>query len=254
MWSFFLGKKLYNVYVGVLSAVVLGTFTTFYSFATHAMLDVPLVFFMLASLCCLIASEESKNALLYGALGGLFFGLAFLTKQFDAVLIPLIMVIYIIVTKRSIRGLFTKRFAAFAAVALLVFAPWLAYMNSRFGANVWSSYFLYSAVSRAVTPLEGHSHSLFYYFNYLATSENLLWVLLLPFAVGLSIYFAVRRSKADLLILIWMAVVLVVFSVAQTKIYYYILPAYPAFALAISSLLYQTAKKAKLSLRKKINR
>jgi 4-amino-4-deoxy-L-arabinose transferase-like glycosyltransferase len=40
-----------------------------------------------------------------------------------------------------------------------------------------------------------------------------------------------------------MAIVLLVFTVAQTKIYYYILPAYPAFALAISALLYQTAKK-----------
>ncbi len=43
---FYLGKKLYNPSVGILSAIVLGTFITFYSFATHAMTDGPLVFFI----------------------------------------------------------------------------------------------------------------------------------------------------------------------------------------------------------------
>jgi len=37
--------------------------------------------------------------------------------------------------------------------------------------------------------------------------------------------------------------VLLIFSLAQTKIYWYIMPVFPAFALAIGSLLYQVAKK-----------
>jgi 4-amino-4-deoxy-L-arabinose transferase-like glycosyltransferase len=61
--------------------------------------------------------------------------------------------------------------------------------------------------------------------------------------VGLSAYFGLKRSKADILILSWIAIVLLVFTLAQTKIYYYILPAYPAFALAIGSLLYKTSNK-----------
>jgi 4-amino-4-deoxy-L-arabinose transferase-like glycosyltransferase len=55
----------------------------------------------------------------------------------------------------------------------------------------------------------------------------------------------VKRRKADLLILLWIIVVIGIFTFAQTKLYWYILPAFPAFALAISSLFYETYKKLK---------
>jgi len=67
---------------------------------------------------------------------------------------------------------------------------------------------------------------------------------LLPFAAALCLFnSAVKRLKEDTLILVWMIVVLAVFTFAQTKLYYYILPAFPAFAIVISSLLYRTAEK-----------
>jgi 4-amino-4-deoxy-L-arabinose transferase-like glycosyltransferase len=97
-------------------------------------------------------------------------------------------------------------------------------------------------LTRSTTPIEGHVGDWLFYFNYLATKETLLWMLLLLPAVGLCVYRALKHKKADLLILIWIVVVLGVFTVAQTKMYYYILPAMPAFALAIGSLIYQAAK------------
>ena len=243
VFVFFLGKKIYNRPVGFLSAIVLGTFTTFNLFATHAMTDVPLVFFILASLYFMLLTEDAKNSNLFAILSGLCFGLALMTKQTEALLIPAILTTYFILTNRSIRFIVTKRFALFLGVALMVFAPWLIYMSLHFGSNFWDSYFLYATFTRAGSPLEGHVGNYLYYFNYLFTSENLLWVILLPFAVGLSAYLAIRRSKTDILILTWLALVLLVFTFAQTKIYYYILPAFPAFAIAISSLIYQVSNK-----------
>jgi 4-amino-4-deoxy-L-arabinose transferase-like glycosyltransferase len=240
---FYLGKKLYNRQVGFLSALVLGTFTTFYVYATHAMIDVPLVFFVLASLYFLLLSENGKNTVRYAALSGVCFGLALLTKQTGSLLIPLIAITYFTLTRRSIRFIFTKSFALFLGAAFLFFAPWQIYMTFRFGTNFWADYFLYSTYTRAVSPIEGHAGSYLFYINHLATSENLLWVILLPFAVGLSAYSAIKRSKAGILIVSWVAIVLLVFTVIQTKIYYYILPAYPAFALAIGALLYQLSSK-----------
>jgi outer membrane protein assembly factor BamB len=245
---FYLGKKLYNPYVGLLSAIVLGTFTTFYSFATHAMTDGPLVFFILASLYFLILSEETKNTNLCAALSGLFFGLAFMTKQIEALLIALIIVTYLVATKRRIRFTFTKRLALFLGVAFLVFSPWLIYMNSRFGIDFWQCYFVYSTYIRTVSPIEGHAGGYLFYFYYLVNSENLLWVILLPFGAGLCAFNSViRRSKEDILILIWMSIVLLIFTLAQTKLYWYILPALPAFAIAIGSFLYQLSKKIHFS-------
>jgi outer membrane protein assembly factor BamB len=241
---FYLGKKLYNVYVGFLSALVLGTFTTFYVFARVAMTDVPLVFFILGSIYFLFLSEKTEKTNQYAALSGLFFGLALMTKQIEALLIPLIIFTYLLATRRSIRFLFTKHFTLFWGVGLLVFSPWLIYMSIHFGSQFWYWYFVYDDVTRTVGTVESHVGSYLYYFSYLANNENLLWVILLPFAAGLCAFNSViKRLKEDTLILLWMSIVLLVFTFAQTKIYWYILPAFPAFAIAISSFLYQLSKK-----------
>jgi 4-amino-4-deoxy-L-arabinose transferase-like glycosyltransferase len=103
---------------------------------------------------------------------------------------------------------------------------------------------VYADVTRTVNPIEGHAGGYLYYFSYLANNENLLWVILLPFAAGLCAFNAViKRLKEDTLILAWISIVLVVFTFAQTKLYWYLLPALPAFAISISSLLYQLSKK-----------
>jgi outer membrane protein assembly factor BamB len=241
VFVFYLGKKLYNRATGLLAALVLGTFTTFYAFATHAMFDVPLVCLVSASLYFFILSQDGKHADRYAALSGVCFGLAFLTKQTGALLIPAILIIYLILSKRSIKPLLTKQSALFFGAALLVFMPWLIYMSVNFGDGFWNNYFTYSIFTRAASPIEGHTGSNLYYFEYLGSNENLLWIALLPFAIGFSVYLAVKRSKADILVVSWAAIVLAIFTFSQTKIYYYILPAYPAFALAIGNLLYQAA-------------
>jgi outer membrane protein assembly factor BamB len=247
---FFLGKKLYNLPVGFISALVLGTFTTFYVFARLAMLDVTFVFFILASIYFLVLSEKREGFNRYAALGGLFFGLAFMTKQVAAFLIPLIVFAYFTATGRGIRFLFTKRFALFWGVGLLVFSPWLIYMILSFGSDFWQPFFVFSGITRASTPIEGHVEGYLFYFSYLADSENLFWVILLPFAAGLCVLNAViKRSKSDTLVIAWMSIVLAVFTLIQTKLYWYILPAFPAFAIAISSLLFQLSKKIQGAIR-----
>jgi 4-amino-4-deoxy-L-arabinose transferase-like glycosyltransferase len=173
-----------------------------------------------------------------------FFGLALMTKQIEALMILLILLAYLIATRRSIRFLVTKNFTLFWGIGLLIFSPWLIYMNYRFGSQFWYWYFVYSGITRTVGTVENHFGSYLYYFSYLANNENLLWVILLPFSAGLCIFrAAVKRVKEDTLIILWMSIVLLVFTFAQTKIFWYILPAFPAFAIGISSFLYQLSKK-----------
>ena len=131
-------------------------------------------------------------------------------------------------------------------IGFLVFAPWLIYMTLQFGSTFYEWYFLYSGVTRTMSPIEGHFGSYLFYFNYLIFNENPLWTILLPVSAGLCGFYAVvKRSKANTLILVWAVIVLGLFTFAQTKLHWYILPAFPAFALAIGSLLYQIGKKIK---------
>lgn len=238
VFVYFLGKQLYNRAVGVLSVLILGTFSTFFLFSTHAMTDVLLVCFILGSFYFFVLSQQKNTVNWYAPLSGVFFGLAFLTKQTGSLLIPVILIGYLVLSQRSLKPLLSKQFGLFLAAALLVVAPWLIYMTVSYGFDFWNTYFLYSTFTRLSSPIEGHVHGYLYYFNYLAGSETLLWVMLLPFAVGLSGYYMLKRHKSDVLLVTWIAAVLAVFTLAQTKIFYYILPAYPAFAITIASMLY----------------
>ena len=246
---FFLGKKLFNAKVGLVSVFVLGTFVTFYQYATHMMTDVPLVFFMLASIYFLLLSEDkTKDAIKYAAFSGVFFGLALMTKQLEALLIPAIMLVYLLFTRRG-KFAFSKRFALSWGVAAAIFGPYVAYMLSV-SKDFWDCFFVYSNVNRVITPLEGHSESYLYYFEHLLTNET-VWAVLLPFAAAFCIYNVVsKRSRADTLLVGWMVIVLGLFTFAQTKLFWYILPAMPAFALAIGSLLYRMGHYVLLKIKK----
>lgn len=250
VFVYFLGKQLYNRTVGLLSVIILGTFSTFYLFATHAMTDVLLTCLILGSFYFFVLSQEKNSTGWFAPLSGVFFGLAFLTKQTGALLIPVILILYLVLSQRSLKVLLTKQFGLFLAAALAVIAPWVIYMTVCYGFDFWNTYFLYSTVTRLASPVEGHVHGYLYYFNYLSSSETLLWVALLPFAVGLSGYYMFKHRKADILLVAWIAVVLGAFTLAQTKIYYYILPAYPAFALAVASMLNQIYNVVKKRLRR----
>lgn len=241
---FFLGKILYNRTVGLLSVLVLSTLFSFFSFARHAMLDVPLVFFMLSSILFFFLSEKSEKTNHLILLSGLSFGLALMTKQTTALLIPLIIGAYLVITRKSLRPLFTKRFALLLGVGILVITPWLIYMAFQFGPQFWYVYLVYNNIARATMPLEGHMGDVLFYFNYLVTSENLLWVAILPFAFAFAVFNSIRkRSRGDMLLIVWVIGVLAVFTFAQTKLFWYILPAFPAFAVVISNFLYCGFKK-----------
>jgi eukaryotic-like serine/threonine-protein kinase len=250
VFVFYLGKALFNRYVGFLSALVLGTFSTFYMFAQHAMTDGAFVCFIVGSVYFFVLSEKTEKTNRYVVLSCIFFGLALLTKQVEALLIPLIVFVYLLASKRSVRFLFSKRFTVFWGLGALMLLPWVLYMFASMGTEFWQWFVMFSGVLRITTPLENHAGGPLFYFTYLANKET-LWAILLPFAGALCIFNSVfKKSKKDLLLLAWMAIVLLLFTFAQTKLEWYILPVLPAFALAISSLLYQTGRYVYLKSRK----
>jgi 4-amino-4-deoxy-L-arabinose transferase-like glycosyltransferase len=251
---YFLGKTLYNRYVGFGSALVLGSFSTFYVFARLAMTDMSFLFFVLASLYFAIKHQKTSSSR-HVLFCGVFFGLALMTKQVVALIVPLLILLYLFSTQKSFKPLFSRQFALrFWGVALLIFLPWVIFMAVSYGVEFLNWFFVFSDVSRATGALEGHSGGFFYYCGYLGSAEW-WWAALLPFAAALSAFKAVfRRSRSDLFVLSWMLLVLAAFSLIQTKLEWYILPVFPAFALAISSLIYQVGSYGSMKLRRAKNR
>ncbi len=88
--------------------------------------------------------KRENHALRYAALSGLFFGLALMTKQIEALLVPLIIFFYLVGDKEKPAFSCYKAFTLFWGVGLLVFSPWLIYMAARFGSPFWQWYFVYN--------------------------------------------------------------------------------------------------------------
>jgi outer membrane protein assembly factor BamB len=242
---FYLGKMLFDRKTALISTLVLGTFATFFLFARHAMTDVTFLFFITSGIYFMLVSDKREKTNWYAALSGAFFGLALMTKQIQAFLLPIIVILYFIVTKKSVKFLFSKRFALFLGVGFLIFLPWLIYMLLQFGTVFSEWYFLYSGIERATIPIEGHDGGILYYLTYLIANENPVWVAALPFSIGLSAYYAFKRSKPHMLLIVWIFFVLGLFTFAQTKLYWYILPAFPALAFTIGYLFVELAEKIK---------
>lgn len=245
---YYMGKLLFNRFVGISSSLILLSFTSFYTLSRIGLFDVPFLSFILASLYLfLLAGQKPEKEKQYAIISGVFFGLALMTKQLSALLIPLIILMYLIITRRKLHVFLNKSFLWFLAIGFIVFSPWLIMMSLQFGTEFFSTYFDYAVFQRATTIIEGKTSGYFFYFEYLLSYENLFWLVLLPVSFGLTAFYSIiKRKKEHILLLIWVVVILGVFTFSQTKLSHYILPVFPAFAIMISVLLYGIFKHLKI--------
>jgi hypothetical protein len=125
--------------------------------------------------------------------------------------------------------------AVVAAVAL----PWYVAVGFQTSGDWLVGFFGHHNVGRFAQPLEGHSGPFFYYVIAIAVG-------FFPWSIFLTlmILFAARQVRQDrdrmatLLVCCWAIGYIGFFSVAQTKLPNYVLPAYPALALLTAALLH----------------
>jgi 4-amino-4-deoxy-L-arabinose transferase-like glycosyltransferase len=197
------------------------------------------VFFFTLSMVSMLMINRSIK---YLYLAGLGFSLAFLTKSWHAVNIVIIGFLYLLLTKKLFK-LKLKEWGLFLSASLLPILLWIALRYSRDGIKFFKAMIEYDLLTRTSTTLEGHIGDFWYYFN-IIKDFYYLWLLLLAFGIlaGVIIF---RRNFLNmnegtrnyiLGITLWLLIPLVVFTKAKTKIGWYVLPLYPAIAVAIGAL------------------
>ena len=132
----------------------------------------------------------------------------------------------------------TSRFIGAAlglAVLATVVVPWYAYAAWRTGGSSLREFVLRDNVGRYLAPMQHHAGPIWIYIPALFVAF-LPWSVFLPGALR-----APNHGEAFRLILLWAAIPLVFFSLAATKLPHYLLPIFPALALAIGWLLTRTA-------------
>jgi 4-amino-4-deoxy-L-arabinose transferase-like glycosyltransferase len=119
--------------------------------------------------------------------------------------------------------LLTKSFSYLRSTIyyLLIFIiPWHLYAYLRFHSDFLTPYFFEQVLRRATAQIEFHFETRWYYFNYLY--ENLGLGVLLVAGVGIAFTLISRKN----LYLLWWYFPLGYFTLAKTRLFWYILPIY----------------------------
>ncbi|MEI6690137.1 MAG: glycosyltransferase family 39 protein [bacterium] len=125
-----------------------------------------------------------------------------------------------------------------AGYSIFLIAPWHLYQYFINKSLFYTPYLLEQVVKRATVPIEFHIESRWFYFQFL--QENLkggvLYLLLGSIVITLYNFMRNRKLSSSIFLLWWLALPLGIFTLAKTRLYWYILPIYPAIALLISYL------------------
>jgi 4-amino-4-deoxy-L-arabinose transferase-like glycosyltransferase len=106
--------------------------------------------------------------------------------------------------------------------------------REHLGPGYWEAVNLNELGGRFGTVLEKHDEPWYYYFQRLARSKFLPWFYLLPLVIPFALRHPEPRARrVAWFALSWAAGLLLVLSVAKTRIEWYVLPAYPWLALLI---------------------
>jgi 4-amino-4-deoxy-L-arabinose transferase-like glycosyltransferase len=218
--TYLLGERLFGRRVGIAAGLLFATLALAYLYGRVVVSDMTLTALVAAS----IYLAMGRRWLAAGAA----MGAALLTKQVVG-LLPLVAVGALAWGRErpSRRDL-----VAFLGAAALVWAPWHVAMTALHGRAFWDGYLGTNVLARAHRSLiEPTTPG--YYIDVLWRKEGPI-VLLGLLGAAWAAAGAWRRRAGDALVVAWLGGVLVAFTLATSRIEYYLLPAYPALALAMA--------------------
>jgi 4-amino-4-deoxy-L-arabinose transferase-like glycosyltransferase len=232
---FFLGRTLWGFDAGVSAALFTAASTLFVLLGHQLTLDMLLSFWLTAALGCFLMAQARREGTGHRRLWMLgcwaAMALALLTKGLIGVLIPAAALGAYVLWQRDWRllGRLNLRWGVplFAAIA----APWFV-LAARANGQFLEFFFVREHFLRFLTPIE-HRTQPWWFFVPVLTVGIMPWLPQAALALAAPPADRARRGEFDPLRLLWIwcVFVLVFFSLSDSKLIPYILPAVPALAL-----------------------
>lgn len=245
--TYLIARRLYNHYAGLLTVVVLLTNYTFIHFSRFGTTDVALTLFIYIAIYAYISMHQGNQRAwlgIWSAIAG-----AFMVKGVAGLSVAIAIALTLLLTNRYRQALRSRPFWLGFGIALLIVLPWHCAMLAIHGQAFIDQYFLYHVVARSTGGLEGNEGGIFFYVDTLA-QRFFPWIYLLPIALFQQLKQPRKYMQSPgFVLLVLVAVVFGGFSLAGTKLSWYIIPIYPALAIWIGHLLWDaiaTQKKTPL--------
>lgn len=241
-----IGRRLFGNVTGLLAGLILAS-SFMFSVSSHAVTpDAILIFNVQLTFFWFVLAYDYRDPRLL-VLVGLGAGLAMLTKGPVGIVLPGTVILLFLLWQRKLRFLWSFWTLHAIGWCLLLSIPWYLYVGYETRWDFIKGFFLTHNLSRFNAPMEGHQGPFFYH----------LVVILVAFApwsifLGPTIWNSMRervvnphgKPWAYRLLLCWIAIWFVVFSIAATKLPNYVLPTYPALAMLTAAFLVRWWKQA----------
>jgi len=208
--------------------------------------DAPLLFFLTLALYALLHAREDRR---FCALAGVASGLAILSKGLAGI-IPLIIAPVAIFVLPGFEAIGVAGLAIIFGCALAVAAPWYLY-EALHNPLFWTIFIHHETLARIAGHLEDETHHGWYTLHGFWKEVHFLWPLILPLAAFVAVVMRHRTVRGTLaegasrlrsispamsLWIAWLAVALGAACAVQTKLPWYILPAFVPTALLAGTL------------------
>jgi 4-amino-4-deoxy-L-arabinose transferase-like glycosyltransferase len=253
--AFVLGRIVFSFDAGLFAALGLAIATRFMMFSRRIMIDVYLAMFMaLALLMLVLAERRPQRRGIFLVLMYAFIALGVLTKGPVALVLPaLVIVIYLALYGRLSFG--KLKLPTGSVVVAAIVLPWYLAIYLQHGWGYIENFLLGDNLSRYSQQVWGPRRGAWFYFPVIIGDFfpwSLFLVPLVWFA-GRNLWSLIRnRSNARTgeitgLLAIWIAVIVLFFSLSRSKEDLYVLPIYPAAAAIVGGWLAEgLAKKQRL--------
>jgi 4-amino-4-deoxy-L-arabinose transferase-like glycosyltransferase len=223
MFSF--AKRVGGSRTAWLTVTVLLTTTAFYDASRFGTTDILLTLGMYIGLVGLFHIEQNRLWGWYPFWIG--FGVAIMTKGAGAA--PLFLTtLCVAIVNRWTKEKINRQFVVGALLFFGIVLPWHVYMSVRFGTEFLGNYIGFGVFKRALSGIGAHHSGPRFYLLVLAERAT-PWVFFLPLA-----FLRALKDRRLQIPVIFSLVVLIFYTLARTKFPWYIVPAYPAFALIVA--------------------
>lgn len=232
--TYLLGALLFSSRAGLLSAIILATSPLYFAVGRLTVTDMVLSVFVLLALCCfsLVYFHKQRTFALPFFIA---LGLAMLTKGPVGIVLVFLIILVFLGLRRELGQLRNLRIGWGICAFLIVTLPWFLLLTARHEGLLWY-YFYEQSLSRFFTERYERSKFLFYYF-YLIIPVFFPWIVLFVFAsweyLKKGRKEAVAKRPRELMLWLWGVLPVLFFTICQSKLATYILPAFPGLALFV---------------------
>jgi len=232
--TFVIGRRLYNKYVGMIAALILLTSWQFVRFARFGMTDILLTLLTYLALQAYLWRDSSEQKSWY--LIWTYCGIAIMVKSVVGLIAAGVIMLDVLVVRRTAQTLRSRPFWLGLLLAILIAGPWHAFMWMTHGRAFVVQYFGNTLGAHFTQVVEQHIGGRSFYLN-VFQDEFFPWIYVLPFGLSHHLTRVFREGPSTLILSLLVAVVFGVFTLAQTKVAWYMMPIYPAAAVLIASVL-----------------